>query len=84
MRAFADALESIPIALAENCGLPPIGGWKKCIVQKRNTGECRVQYIETLSCCSSVGLVCPRFRPQLAHKTKWAAVGRECLPVFYS
>eukprot|EP00983_Pelagomonas_calceolata_P113180 1159958-Pelagomonas_calceolata.AAC.19 len=25
MRAFADALESIPIALAENSGLPPIG-----------------------------------------------------------
>ncbi|KAL6744908.1 T-complex protein, epsilon subunit [Haematococcus lacustris] len=24
MRAFADALESVPIALAENCGLPPI------------------------------------------------------------
>jgi len=24
MRAFADALEDIPLALAENCGQPPI------------------------------------------------------------
>lgn len=33
MRAFADALESIPIALAENSGLPPIGGsWSNNII----------------------------------------------------
>jgi chaperonin GroEL (HSP60 family) len=39
MRAFADALESVPLALAENSGLPPIEALtavKKRQIEERN------------------------------------------------
>jgi T-complex protein 1 subunit epsilon len=39
MRAFADALESVPIALAENAGLAPIAALAECKAAQLRTGN---------------------------------------------